>query len=287
MPLVCATATASWRSSYKYHFEYRVPTGGKSEIGSLRLHKPNPISEAEAVPQGVKQITVRKGVDPADFEGVTEDIAELFRFNPRRLKQFVNVFRLQLMVAVATGVLAPVQGASTGQISTNLITMEKIGLFTAILLRWPQITTDLIENPTLLDELIVDEQSRERPLGKWSKESELINILKGGGPYSLSGVNLRPLLTTMPDAYPGLLDDRSASQERTRLVGRPYGPSGEASNNPVSSSNTASMTVPVSGVAAVLTTGPTGPTRPTSSTATSTRPGGGEGFTIGPGPGRR
>jgi hypothetical protein len=69
-----------------------------------------------------------------------------FAFNPRRLKQFLNVFRLQRFIAHYTKqLLSPENPAGA--------TPEQLGKFVAILLRWPGLLLDLLMFPTFLEDI--------------------------------------------------------------------------------------------------------------------------------------
>lgn len=71
-----------------------------------------------------------------------EMVAPALDDNPRRIKQFVNLFRLRAFIAVATGLFdAPGGGGPTP---------EQLAKFVAILIRWPVLLTDLDAYPRLL-----------------------------------------------------------------------------------------------------------------------------------------
>jgi hypothetical protein len=76
--------------------------------------------------------------DTPEVLQIARVVASSLDFNPRRLKQFLNVFRLQRFIAFHTG-----KGA----------TMQQLGKFVAVLLRFPAILPDLLIYPTLLAEL--------------------------------------------------------------------------------------------------------------------------------------
>jgi hypothetical protein len=68
-------------------------------------------------------------------------IAESFSNNPRRLKQFINLFRLRLHVARRTETLGSGEG---------LVTPEQLGKITAIMLQWPGFVEAWLADPWLL-----------------------------------------------------------------------------------------------------------------------------------------
>jgi hypothetical protein len=228
---------------------------------------------SSVLPRGPDPIDIRAGSDPDDFEEVVEKMARVFEFNPRRLKQFVNVFRLRLMIALSTGVLTAAQQDIGGQVSARGITIHQVGLFTAILMRWSRLAGDLVEEPTLFDKL-VSGQPKTGIVAKWAASDELKKTIKLDQKYSLLGVDLTPLLTIMPDVYSGLLGEREPKQARTRLIA---GLREQASGTTVSSNTITSPSFgtvpsqsPASSTASTTTIGPTGPIS-SSNTSSSTR----------------
>jgi hypothetical protein len=162
------------------------------------------------------QLNIHEGDDPEDFEEIVDEIAKIFRFNPRRLKQFVNVFRLRLMIALSTNVLVPAQKSEGGERTVGA-SMHQIGLFTAILIHWPSLIGDLVEEPSLIDRIYKSGDALGTDIDdKWSDVRKSID--KIDKKYSLEGLDISPLLTTMPDAYSGTLAARSAKQARSTLV---------------------------------------------------------------------
>lgn len=69
--------------------------------------------------------------------------------NPRRLKQFINLFRLRAFIANETGLF----DVSEDSTSNESLTLEQLGKFVAIYLKWPLLIRDLEKNRTLLTEL--------------------------------------------------------------------------------------------------------------------------------------
>jgi hypothetical protein len=53
------------------------------------------------------------GSDLKGFNSVVTKVSSrVLKSNPRRIKQFINVFRLQLLIALQTGVLAPTENSN-------------------------------------------------------------------------------------------------------------------------------------------------------------------------------
>jgi KAP family P-loop domain len=133
---------------YAYNFmekfvqvPFRVPSPDEREIASWvsGLTRYDENEEAPGLPSQQNLLQISSGADPDRFEDVAKKLVQLFGFNPRRVKQFVNVFRLRLMIALSTGILIPAQASSAEQSSVDGITIQQLGLFTAILMddrRW-------------------------------------------------------------------------------------------------------------------------------------------------------
>lgn len=70
-------------------------------------------------------------------------MAPAFDYNPRRLKQFLNLFRLQAFIAFRTGLFR----------GENALTLEQLGKFVTLSLRWPLLFSDVTEEPSLIADL--------------------------------------------------------------------------------------------------------------------------------------
>ncbi len=187
-------------------------------------------------------IDMHDGSDPVDFESVVEKMAQVFGFNPRRLKQFINVFRLRVLIALSTGVLSPAPQNAQGSSSSSGITIHQLGLFTALLMRWPQLSGDLAERPSLFLELRNSDYT-SAIVARWRNNSELLAAIEIDDKYSLMGLNLKPVLMIMPNAYSRALGVQNSSTGRTRLVaGR--GVQNEANTTSPSTERAFAATVP-------------------------------------------
>jgi len=134
--------------------------------------------------------------------------------NPRRVKQFINVFRLQSYLAASVGLLDYAHNANddSGTPKAEFITLEQLGKFVAITLRWPAIISDLAEYGDLLRTLaaIAEETSATNlktalpaHLSHWTDNRLLMILLSTGiategQRYSLRNAAVERLL----DIYP-------------------------------------------------------------------------------------
>lgn len=85
-------------------------------------------------------IDIVEGQDSPRFRKIVKIVAPAFDDNPRRLKQFINLLRLRAHIAGETGLF-------TG------LTLEQLGKFIAITLRWPRFVRYCELNPQILSEL--------------------------------------------------------------------------------------------------------------------------------------
>jgi hypothetical protein len=134
--------------------------------------------------------------------------------NPRRVKQFINVFRLQAYLAASVGLLdyEQVQDGTANTYQSGAITLEQLGKFIAITLRWPTIVSDLSEYGDLLRALAKiaeapphDTSAKIMPpeLSHWTENRLLMTLLSTGistegRRYSLRDAPLERLLDTHP-----------------------------------------------------------------------------------------
>ena len=172
--------------------------------GELPLAGPPLSAEINRV---AKTFNFSSGVDPQGFSGVVTRVTGELGFNPRKIKQFINVLRLQVLVLIETGRLVPAEAGagSTGPVAG--LTLEKIALASAILMKWPVLVRDLTAAPGLLAALASPaapsasayEGTSEAEI-YWRSNAGLMSALQLGGAYSLQYADLRPLLELVSDA---------------------------------------------------------------------------------------
>jgi len=137
-------------------------------------------------------------------------VAPALDYNPRRYKQFMNLFRLRVSIANDTGLF------ERRDTRKNPWTPEKLGKFVAITLAWPRLIDSLNEDPNLLTVLQVVALGREPEnpntlLNYWAKRRSLLDLLRYEGPdgdettsadkpsrYSLENVDVRAVLQVSP-----------------------------------------------------------------------------------------
>ena len=117
----------------------------EEELKQAELQKQ---TEREVRRERRKLIEVRSRADSKEMQTQVKLVAPMLQWNPRRIKQFMNDFRLQAYIASDLGLLDLV---SDGEgIEAAKITLEQLGKFVAITMAWPDLVMDLIGFPTLL-----------------------------------------------------------------------------------------------------------------------------------------
>ncbi len=153
------------------------------------------------------------GDDPT-FRAIVLMVSKAFDFNPRRAKQFVNIFRLRAATAKLTGLYEQKDG--------KRITFEQLGKFVGIGLGWPLLIRDIERRPALLEELVDAAEGRTEGeakennnppkksvnFEKWADDDKLIELLKAGCEnqkdmekrrrFSLKGLSVSKLLQVAP-----------------------------------------------------------------------------------------
>ena len=179
---------------------------------------------ASEVPARV--IEVVDGADSLRVRAIVTALAPALEYNPRRIKQFVSMLRLQAYIAGATGLIAEHQGGSDDAIRKQ-VTLEQLGKFVAISLRWPRLVADIEADRTLLAKLqryswlnpdARREQTLQPSLARWAGDDALIEFLRRGeaagndielGPYRLDTVDVNTLLRVSPPRAAEKLADAS------------------------------------------------------------------------------
>ncbi len=166
---------------------------------------------------------VKSGDDPAFTNELVRMVAPVVDYNPRRLKQFINLFRLNLAIAGSTEITCVEKGSSKYPIR-----LEQIGKFVALRTRWPEIVEELERRPEQLVEVCRwAEGKRDWSLSYQLNRPELLrNLLRAGymdeegnsdlirfASWALHHVDVRRLLEVSPAAPTVPESERSSYQE--------------------------------------------------------------------------
>ncbi len=121
--------------------------------------------------------------DGRRVEGIIKRAVRLFDNNPRRLKQYVNLLRLTVHVLKQREQLADVNVAPGQTPALGELTVEKVGRFLAVVVRWPRIVEALGRDPALLAKLqclaLDGTQVAGDLFDAWKNEARLVEYLAG------------------------------------------------------------------------------------------------------------
>ncbi|GEM_PF-5603217 len=151
----------------------------------------------QQIQQRLEKIKVKTGSDSKDVHDILSMVAPVLDWNPRRLKQFLNLFRLRAYIASATGLFY-------GTEDVPALTFEQLGKFTAIGLKYPLLIADLKKDNRLLAMLY--KSVYDNTTINWYSETELLKLLYYKATeypeYSLEKVNVKQLLQISPSFSP-------------------------------------------------------------------------------------
>lgn len=226
--------------------EAQYPTGGTRKNGTAqaggtesRLASAGRRTDAStggASEQEVPVATVRQRVvQIKDFERDSDKIKRLIRLvapfldhNPRRVKQFAGLFRLQYYLAVETGLC----DIDVEKPEARTLSIEQVGKFVALAYLWPRVVERLEESPYLLTawerhaigrEALAPDEIKQVPsevieflrIGLFS-HTEHGSVLDGPEEMYLEGVNvLRLLRVATPIAWEFVSTDKAVSVKVT------------------------------------------------------------------------
>jgi hypothetical protein len=192
---------------------YQIPTPTTESISRLFSssdgQRPT-IPSTENVDRG---ILFETKADSTLVQQIVAMIAPSFDHNPRRMKQFVNCFRLCAITASRTGLFGPPRDAKFSR-----LTAEQLGKMVAICLRWPLLIVDAVSNPKLIRllEVRATEQGSSEVIDNrtlalasyWASKPRLLSLLRYGLPeqgkpkYSLTALDLERYLQVSPPISP-------------------------------------------------------------------------------------
>jgi hypothetical protein len=185
----------------KSEFQPKTQGQGKSEPLDAPAEIPSTPPPTPAQVQVRRQRELRFGGDSDTVQAVALMVADTLGRNPRRLKQFVNLFRLQAYIANEIGLF------DRDPMGSTPITLEQLGKFVAISLWWPALLADFADDPTLLGKLEEfadgDPRAGSTTEKRWLSEPRIKKFLRYGikeqkEKYTLSNPSLFQLLHICP-----------------------------------------------------------------------------------------
>lgn len=205
--LTQAKRLANFRSGWLKSTSGAPSVGDSSQAGAVGASE-----TAVARERRVKYLRVKVEGDSARVLNIASAMSGIFENNPRKLKQFVNTFRLALFLASNQGVLDEEEGC-------RAVTPEQVGKFAAMTLRFPDLKMQLLSDPDLLLKIQNAAQAQAVPpeYGKWLsqpgvRDAVLYGVQLGMEPfdeiYSLKDFPVKKLLSILPN-----IPERSPADE--------------------------------------------------------------------------
>ncbi|MDB9434508.1 SUMF1/EgtB/PvdO family nonheme iron enzyme [Microcystis aeruginosa] len=207
-----------WRNNSQKHLT-SATSNQTSNSNDLSLDNPSTESEQTekqkaqaAVIKRLEAIQVNKSDnrDSQTVRNVIMMVAPALDYNPRRIKHFINVFRLKVYIANETGLFFEERDENDNLLVPSL-TFEQLGKFTAISLKWPLLLSDLENDKKILaklEEFALDEektQEYEESIRYWGSHTKLKALMAYGheksaanSKFSLAEVNVDKLLQVSP-----------------------------------------------------------------------------------------
>ncbi|MCK4872060.1 MAG: AAA family ATPase [Phycisphaerales bacterium] len=208
------TKARGWHRKWLMRLYRLVPrrTTGRASSGLSKDLPEDLVIDAEqrAADEQRRRLQIYIGPDSDHIRAIVKMVAPALGGNPRRIKQFVNTFRLRVHIADRTGLLD-----LDGSAGSPAVSMEQLGKFVAIGLRWPLLLSDLSKDRGLLSTLSKSADSGVDPDDKraacWLKDTALRDLLayrpdpadeSVDGIYSLVDVDVGRLLRAAPAVNP-------------------------------------------------------------------------------------
>ncbi len=166
----------------------RPRAAAPSSTGGTAPERPRPTGDApprtEEAPPATppaehtpRLATMQVSVDSEQVQRIVRTLAPALELNPRRLKQFINIFRLQAYIAARNGRIADAPGKPG-------LTLEQLGKLVALGMRWPVLLAHVEADPALLGQLQkVALGTKEAEAGSevfWAHRPELLCLLRAG-----------------------------------------------------------------------------------------------------------
>ncbi len=122
-------------------------------------------------------LLVKLGADSEEVRAVVKMAAPALDHNPRRIKQFINLFRLRALLASQTGLFGPAADPDV----YDPLTFGQSGKLVAIALRWPLVFDALQSDSRLLENLQKVAWSTDREMKPWTDDRGLMALIATRG----------------------------------------------------------------------------------------------------------
>jgi len=217
-------------------------SNSQSDKESVQPESADSVEPGDEIPEDVtkeksekvEKITNDQDCDKksGEWDHILEMIAPVLDRNPRRMKQFFNLFRFQRKIGDRTGLFSYDRDTKL----ENMWNCRKLAKFVAISMKWPSLVSALGSNRMLLNQLqtyALMPENEDKKLEEWIKDERLVELLRYGcvergnlsqnaTEYSLYGLDFSKLLQISPVvAYPD--DNLSSSRIEMEFVRIPSG----------------------------------------------------------------
>jgi len=167
------------------------PEGIRGYVRSLSREDRPPSESVDPPEQAGRREQFRLKVTSRDSEEilrVVERVAPALGNNPRRVKLFLNVFRLRLLTAVETGLLDVNE-------DQEILTLDQLGTFVALCVRWPLLIAEAAISSSLLESL----EGRDV---ESQVDNALSEFLRASPEPRLASSDIQRLLRALPQVRP-------------------------------------------------------------------------------------
>ncbi|MFB0497315.1 hypothetical protein ABID99_003552 [Mucilaginibacter sp. OAE612] len=144
-------------------------------------------------------LQITEGQDAAEFREVVFELASFFDHNPRRMKQFVNIFRLKAHISNSTGLFTE----SDENNGRKALTIPQLGKFVALTMLYPDFIISLEKDPDFLDKTLA--KNSGPAYAPWIEHEGLRGLLFAEPDdlahypaWDMKEINWMPLLETTP-----------------------------------------------------------------------------------------
>jgi hypothetical protein len=145
---------------------------------------PESREEEEVKEEEKRWLELKLADDSEQIRAIVHMIAPFVDYNPRRIKQFINLFRLRAYIAYETQrlILPEETEYSEG------LTLEQLGKIVVISLRWPLFLESLARDEFILRELAVFSEEKTEDINslgnevgrRWAREDQLMQLIRFG-----------------------------------------------------------------------------------------------------------
>lgn len=123
-------------------------SGLKAMVNPEAATVDQPVPESQKSERIINIVTGKD--DSATLDSMIDMADQVLDHNPRNVKQFVNLFRLQAFIANETGLFGTERSVTK---SGSPITIPQLGKFVILSMRWPEFVADAARDPELVRNL--------------------------------------------------------------------------------------------------------------------------------------